>query len=237
MPSSTQSEYETYALEDDVRVVEELQQSGDFSAIHAALADDSLADEDVLKVVPRPLIRLAYGLRNPANVEKLKSVPGVGARLDNIAQFLHKEFSGLTRHRATTAYMTALAGRSYTVQEIASINHVQAWLGSPPSLFPAVRLVLSGPKDQVLFDHITGIDDLLFLVRGTTRAVADLLKDAAELHRRGLLMEIPQGFNATTNSIRESLEQVDRHLAELTATPNQSDAPSPPTASDPALTR
>lgn len=223
MPSSTEPEKEAFELEDDVRVVEELQQSGTIGAIQAALRNYELTDEDILKIVPRALVRLAYALGDTANVEKLKALPGgvEANRLDAIAKFLQAEFPDLRRHRAAMAYMKTLAaqtgivGRPDSVQEITSINHLQTWLGSPPSLFPALRFVLSGPKEQILFDHVTGIDDLLFLARGTTQVIADVLQDAVEMRRRGFVFEIPQGYQATTQSTRDLLKQIDMYLEAL----------------------
>lgn len=220
MPDET-SPKKNPRLWDDIGAVEGLAAAGDLDRIRAILTDHRLSDNEILESVPLPLLRLAAIFGRPDYAERRDRLDvDLAAKLDRAREFVERELPDLVSHRVTKMIVEraqrTLASRPDSVQEIAVVNSLHSWLGSPPDLFPASRLILNGPQDQILFDYVTGLDDLIFLTASISRAVAALLHDAAELHRLGVLREIPQVLTVATQPIREALDEIDRYLSEVT---------------------
>lgn len=205
-------------LDEALKVLLDLASSDRLLAVKRAIADRSLRLEDLRKLLPDDVIRLALVLTTPAAVEKVTGRSNEAGKklIERAKQIIDEHLAGFGSHPAVAEFLredypraSAEAGLENRISGIASSS---GWMGKPPELQPFVRIRLKASGGKHLLDTAADWDDLAFLVKGFATVLKGQMEEAVQLAKHELLDT--SAFEGLGRKLREAEETL-RRIREL----------------------
>ncbi|HEY7313274.1 MAG TPA: hypothetical protein VH643_28250 [Gemmataceae bacterium] len=192
--------------------------------IKAAISNLDLSEEEFFSVVPLSILRLTLALRNPDSYKSLlKTVKEEATpRLEKAKEVIEQHFTDILKHPSILHFFSLPSeGEKEGEAEdeaptaldalniITKVEHFPGWVGSPPAMRPASRIMFSGIDHQLLLDSTCDWDDMLYLSQTLTSMLICEMENGKSLAENHLI-DLPYKDSMMTRlrSLEEDLKKL-----------------------------
>ena len=209
-------------LDDDLRQFFEVCESDAPDRVRKGLAGGTLSKEQFAELVPDGAFRAASLLTGPLTYKVvLEEVRNEAKQLLERARELARTRLGpilehplsIKRFRQIAAGQDkgTLTGLGKSLNAIYSVQAMRMWVRTAPGLSPAIRIAFVNASNEPLLDSTFDWDNLLFVIKALTRAMAQSMEEGQTL-ARSQQIGLPD-----LAKLAERIRDTEKYLAQIKA--------------------
>lgn len=205
-------------LDDDLRKVFEVASPKKRQEIKSAIANYDLSTAQLFEIVPKAILRVAIGLRNPAMYQATRERVKEESRhyLEEARDLVEQHFVDILKHPAalSAAIDQELEEEdqhsfSEALNAIANIRHVPLWMGQAPRMQPTSRVAFFGKGQKLLLDSTFDWEDYLYVATTLTGMLI------CEMESGRVLAELGQTELPYKTQMEDRIEKLEKHLIRI----------------------
>jgi|GEM_PF-6327901 len=183
------------------------------SRILAVISDPAKPPSQLADLIPSSALRLAMAVASQPHFQSLAdSNPDVAEQLTAVRERVLASFPGIAL--SSVAFPSAGLeesredGPNEFLCRLAAVEHAKVWFGDPPTLAPAVQLVVTDEEGDHVLDQVLDWDDLLFLAESTLSVLKESVGAGATLVKAEAIAEFLESLPEKSVAITALLQEL-----------------------------
>lgn len=207
------------ALASDLKVFFEFVESDRLESGKSVLANKTLSSTELRKSIPYSVLKVVITVLDPPGLALLlaECEGSVRADLERARDLAQEHLADLRSHPAIVEILREQLSSSSAKQQgslelnsISKISYMSMYLGTAPTLIPAVRVGFFDSRGKLLLDSLLDWDDLLYVSKVLADIAADEFQAAEEMCEARMLNRDEDFLGKLGKHIRELSQHVDR---------------------------
>jgi len=182
------------------------------STIVTTISDPASTPAQLVDLIPPSALRLAMAVASQPHFQSLAdSNPDLAEQLTTVRKLVLASFPGLALSSAVPSAGLEKSredGSNEFLCRLAAVAHAKVWLGDPPSLAPAVQLVVTDETGDHVLDQVIDWDNLLFLAESTLIVLKESVDAGATLVKADAIAEFLESLPGKSAALTTLLQEL-----------------------------